>query len=137
MDDYTNYLAHHGVKGMKWGVRRKLRESRAGRYVSSHKKQIKNGARIGARVGLGAYAAKQAVDIARIGSSTAGEYKVLKGTGADKALLVMNGSRVAIKAGKAAVALAISHKLKNKKVSSVSSSTRSNGKAAVGRLSGS
>ena len=39
MYQYPNYLAHHGVKGMKWGVRRAKKKQMNERYTESRQKQ--------------------------------------------------------------------------------------------------
>lgn len=39
MPYYNNYLAHYGVKGMKWGVRRKSRNTYNKNYTERQRKQ--------------------------------------------------------------------------------------------------
>lgn len=39
MPYYNNYLAHYGVKGMKWGVRRKSRNTYNKNYTDRQRKQ--------------------------------------------------------------------------------------------------
>lgn len=41
-NDYRNYLEHHGVKGMKWGIRKKIEDRVAiSRHARNRNKQIK------------------------------------------------------------------------------------------------
>lgn len=41
-NDYRNYLAHHGVKGMRWGIRKKIEDRIAiSRHARKRNKQIK------------------------------------------------------------------------------------------------
>lgn len=39
MPYYNNYLAHYGVKGMKWGIRRKSRNTYNKNYTDRQRKQ--------------------------------------------------------------------------------------------------
>ena len=41
-NDYRNYLEHHGVKGMRWGIRKKIEDRVAiSRHARNRNKQIK------------------------------------------------------------------------------------------------
>lgn len=47
-NDYRNYLAHHGIKGQRWGVRRKLRQAskyaiKENAYAQKEAKAVRKG----------------------------------------------------------------------------------------------
>ena len=77
MEEYTNYLAHHGVKGMKWGVRRyqnadgSLTGKGRSHYgiKSKRKDKIKKGLKIAGAGAAVAGAAGAAAVGATVGSS--------------------------------------------------------------------
>lgn len=48
-NDYRSYLAHHGVKGMKWGIRKKKFDT----SLKANRRRIITGAALGAAAGLG------------------------------------------------------------------------------------
>lgn len=78
MEEYTNYLAHHGIKGMKWGIRRyqnedgSLTDSGRKHYgvKSKRKEKIKKGLKIaGAGAAVAGAAAGATVAVKRGRSS--------------------------------------------------------------------
>lgn len=58
---YAPYICHHGVKGQKWGVRKKLSNaaSRTKSFAKKHKTVIKTAAFIGGSIALNAFVRSQ------------------------------------------------------------------------------